>query len=58
MKEMDGDWKKMINIEIPYNEVKGKRIEFVWNNLLLMAWLYIVENDDVVKVWEFRFEEA
>ena len=48
----------MLNIEIPYSEVKGKRIEFVFNNLLLMAWVMIVEEDDVVKVWEFRFEET
>jgi hypothetical protein len=48
----------MLNIEIPYSEVKGKRIEFEWNNHLLMAWVFIVDGDDVVKIWEFRFEEV
>lgn len=48
----------MINIEIPYREVKGKRIEFVFNNFLLMAWIMVIDEDDVVKVWEFRFEDV
>ena len=45
-------------IEIEWSEVKGKRIEFEFNNHLLMAWLMIVEDDDVVKVWEFKFENV
>ena len=48
----------MIPIEIPYSEVKGKRIEFEFNNFLLMAWLFIVDKDDIVKIWEFQFEEV
>jgi len=49
----------VIQIEIPYREVKGKRLEWEWNNHLLMAWLFIVDkDDDVVKIWEFRFEEV
>ena len=48
----------MIKVEIPYSEVRGKRIEFEFNNLLLMAWLFIVDDDDIVKVWEFQFEEV
>lgn len=48
----------MIPIEIPYRDVKGKRIEFEFNNVLLMAWLFIVDDDDIVKVWEFRFEDV
>jgi hypothetical protein len=47
----------MIQIEIPYREVKGKRLEFEFNNYLLMAWLFIVDDDDIVKLWEFKFEE-
>ena len=49
----------MINIEIPYTEVKDKKIDFIWNGILLMAWLLIIdENDEVVKMWEFTFEEV
>ena len=48
----------MLEIEIPYSEVKGKRIEFEFSNQLLMAWLMIVDDDTVVKTWEFRFEEV
>ncbi len=47
----------MLQIEIPYTEVKDKRIDFEFNGILLMAWLWILdENDEVVKMWEFRFE--
>jgi hypothetical protein len=49
---------QMIPIEIPYSEVRGKRIEFEFNNHLLMAWLFIVYDDDVIKIWEFQFEEV
>jgi hypothetical protein len=48
----------MLEIEIPYSEVKGKHFEFEWNNDLLMAWLFIVYDDDIVKLWEFQFEEV
>jgi hypothetical protein len=49
----------MLKIEIPYSEVKGNRIEYEWNNDLLMAWIFIVDkNDDIVKLWEFQFEEV
>lgn len=55
---MDGECQKMISIEIPYTELKGKRLDFDFNNHLLMAWLWILdENDEIVKLWEFRFEE-
>jgi hypothetical protein len=49
----------MIPIEIPYREVKGKRIKYEWNGFLLMARLLIVDDDDnIVKGWEFRFKEV
>ena len=49
----------MLNIEIPYSEVKEKRIEFEFNNYLLMAWVFIVDrDDDIVKLWEFQFEDV
>jgi len=48
----------MIPIQLEWSEVKGKRLEFEFNNHLLMAWLFIVEDDDIQKIWEFRFEEA
>ena len=46
----------MLKIEIPYSEVKGNRIEFEFNNELLMAWLFVVNDDDIVKLWEFQFQ--
>lgn len=57
MKQTDGEYQKMINIEIPYTYIKGKQLDFIWNGELLMAWLLVIENDDVVRLWEFRFEE-
>jgi len=49
----------VVKIEIPYSEVKGKRIDFEWNGILLMAWVWILDEDDnIVKVWEFQFEET
>jgi hypothetical protein len=49
----------MINIEIPYSELKGKRLDFEFNGILLMAWLWIIDdNDEIVKMWEFIFEEV
>jgi len=48
----------MIPIQLEWSEVKGKRLEFEFNNHLLMAWLFVVDGDDIQKIWEFRFEEA
>lgn len=58
-KEMGGDYPKMINIEIPYSEVKDKKIDFEWNGILLILWVWIIDdNDNIVKLWEFQFEET
>ncbi len=48
----------MLQIEIPYTEVKDKKLDFVFNGALLMAWLLVIDEDDnLIKMWEFRFEE-
>ena len=48
----------MINIQMDWNDVKDSIIDCHFNNYLLMAWVFIIKDDDVVKVWEFRFEEV
>jgi hypothetical protein len=49
----------MINIELPYSEVKDKQIDFHINWTLMKAWLMILDKDDnLIKMWQFTFEEV
>jgi hypothetical protein len=49
----------MINIEIPYSEIKGKTIDWDFNPILLMGWLFLInEDDEISHIWEFQFEQT
>lgn len=58
MKENEFQLEEMVHIQMDWNEVKGRTIDWQFNALLLMAWVYLVEEDDIVKVWEIRFKRT
>lgn len=46
----------LIQIRLNWNEVKGNRIEFEYTELLDMAWIYIMDDDDyILQLWEIEF---
>ena len=58
MKEKEFQLDEMVHIEMDWEEVKGRTIDWQFNALLLMAWVYLVEGDDLVKVWEIKFKRT
>lgn len=46
----------LIAIRINWNDVKGNRIEFEYTEILDMAWIYIMNDEDyILQMWEIQF---
>ena len=50
------DGYSLIPIEVDWSDVKGKRFEFEWVKELDTAWLYIMDDEDMIlMMWEIQF---
>ena len=59
--EWDSVWMRindenLIPIRINWTDVKGNRIEFEYTEILDMAWIYIMNDEDyILQMWEIQF---
>lgn len=47
------DGHRYIPIEVDWNDVKGNRFEFEYNKVFDIAWLYLMDDEDMIlMMWE------
>ena len=50
------DGKHYVQIRLNWNDVKSHRIEFEYTEVLCIAWIYIMDNEDyILEIYEIDF---